>query len=89
MLKMGSSGNCIKNGLEGTITDAQKLIKKQCSQSSRLECGQLVLRWPRQKVLSVPKSSSFGGCAEYKDSKMQSAEWLGEASSLPNISEEH
>lgn len=86
MLKMGSSGNCVKNGLEGTIADAQKLVKKQ---SSRLECGQLVLRWPRQKLLSVPKSSSFGGCAEYKDSKMQIAEWLGESSSLSNISEAH
>lgn len=34
---MGSSGNCVKNGLEGTIADAEKLVKKQRSQSSRLE----------------------------------------------------
>lgn len=53
MLKMGSSGNCVKNGLEGTIADAQKLVKKQCSQSSRLECGQLVLRRRRKCRVSL------------------------------------
>lgn len=51
MLKMGSSGNCVKNGLKGTIADAEKPVKKQCSQSSRLEV------WPAGSKVAAAESA--------------------------------
>lgn len=29
-LKIGSSGNCVKNGLEGMNADTQKSVRRQC-----------------------------------------------------------
>lgn len=53
MLKIGSSGNCVKSGLEGTIADAEKLVKKQCGQRSRPE------GWPAcPKVVAAESTQS-------------------------------
>lgn len=52
MLKIGSSDNCAKSGLEGTIADAEKLVRSNAVWGPGRRGDQLVLRWWQQKALS-------------------------------------